>query len=132
MPPDRTPIAKTKPEAATRQGNGRAVLPGIDGRSWGARRYRELAADLTEHLGGEPSIPQQAIIRRAVQIQVWCEACEAAFVRGEDFDIALFSTATNSLRRLLVDLGLERRPKDVTPVPGLHEYIAQKTPAADG
>lgn len=91
------------------------------------RRYRELVADLSEHLGGEVTVPQQAIIRRAVQLQVWCEECEAAFARGEEFDVTVFTTAVNSLRRLLIDLGLERKARDVTPTLGA--YIAQKAQA---
>lgn len=44
--------------------------------------------------------------------------------RGEDLDIAAFTTATNALRRLLADLGLERRAKDLTP--SINGYMALK------
>ena len=43
---------------------------------------------------------------------------------GKDIDIAEFTTATNALRRLLADLGLERRQRDLTP--SLEGYLAAK------
>ncbi len=131
MPPTSQALTKTKPTGGTREGNGRAILPGVDGRSWHARRFRELAADLASHLGDEMTPPQEAIVRRAAQLMVWCEAAEAAYARGEDFDIAAYSSTANALRRLLTDLGLERRAKDVTPP--LADYIAERAgrPAED-
>ena len=42
MPATRPALAKPKPQAGTRQGSGAIALEGVDGRSWGARRYREL------------------------------------------------------------------------------------------
>ena len=130
MPVPSPALRRPKPEAGTRSGNGAITLEGVDGRSWGARRYRELVADLVDHLGGEVTAPQEAIVRRAAQLMVWSEAAEAAYARGEDFDIAAYSSTANALRRLLTDLGLERRPRDVTP--SLTQYLAGKGSARDG
>jgi hypothetical protein len=55
------------------------------------------------------------IIRRATQLAVWCEQAEAEAAAGGALDLANYCTATNSLRRLLLDLGLERRMRDITP-----------------
>jgi hypothetical protein len=96
----------------------------VDGRTNGGRRFRELAADLAQHLGGHPTPPQQAIIMRAAALAIWCETQETALANGADFDVAAFTTAANSLRRLLADLGLERRLKDVTP--SLEQFLAAK------
>jgi hypothetical protein len=76
-------------------------------------------------MGGAPTAPQQAIISRAAALMIWCESQETALASGADFDVAAFTTASNSLRRLLTDLGLERRLKDVTP--SLHEFIAARS-----
>jgi hypothetical protein len=46
---------------------------------------------------------------------VWCEQEEAVLAGGGKFNIGEYTTAANSLRRLLADLGLERRMKDITP-----------------
>jgi hypothetical protein len=37
--------------------------------------------------------------------------------KGEDLNIQEFTTAANALRRLLADLGLERRARDITELP---------------
>ena len=124
MPGDSSKAASISPFNGTRVGTGRAILPGVDGRSAGARRYREIVHQLESDAGGDPSGAQQAIIRRAATLAVWCEQAEAAFANGADLDIAAFTTATNSLRRLLADLGLERKAKDITP--SLSQYIAAK------
>jgi len=108
----------------TRVGTGAEILPGLDGRTGPARRYREIVADFVQHLGGEVTAAEEAVIRRAAQLQLWCEDAEAAFARGEAFDITSFTTAANALRRLLADLGLQRRARDVTP--DLRDYIAGK------
>src|SRR5690606_32608549 len=96
------------------------VIP-VDGRSVLARRYRDVLAQLTADLGGDPSEAQSIIARRAATLAVWCEQAESAMASGGDLDIATFTTAANSLRRLLADLGLERRMRDVTPT--LSQYI---------
>lgn len=108
-------IAKPKPQGATRIGTQGTILAGVDMRTHGGRRFKELCADLVDHLAGEVTAPQLAIIRRAAALSVWCEEQEAAQASGEDFDVERFNGATNTLRRLLADLGLERKARDVTP-----------------
>ena len=115
MPRDRTETLMPSIPNRTRKGLGKDVLAGIDGRTGPARRFREIVAQMASDLGGDPSQGQAAIMERAATLIVWCEGEEAARARGESFDIASFTTATNALRRLLVDLGLERKARDVTP-----------------
>lgn len=116
--------APPKPNFATRQGTGSALLPGVDGRSTMARRYRELVTTISDDLGGDLPAAKQAIVNRAATLIAWCEQAEAEFARTGELDTATFTTATNTLRRLLADIGLERQCKDVTPT--LHEYLADK------
>jgi hypothetical protein len=97
------------------------VLEGVDGRSAAARRYRDVLNELISDLGGDPSGAQSAIARRAAALCVVCEQAEAEMVAGGELDLAAFTTAANSLRRLLSDLGLERRAKDITP--SLSQYL---------
>jgi hypothetical protein len=125
MPTDSAPIAQPKPQAATRMGTGNTALAGVDMRTQGGRRYKELCADLVHHLAGDPTAPQLAIIRRAAALAVWCEGQEAAQASGGDFDVQAFTTAANSLRRLLTDLGLERRMRDATPT--LEQYLRDRS-----
>jgi hypothetical protein len=114
-PPDSAPMSTTKAQGRSRVSNGATVfLDEVDGRSVLARRYRDVVNQLVAHMGNDPSAAQAIIIKRASSIVVWCERAEAAMANGEDLDIAEFTTATNALRRLLTDLGLERRAKDIT------------------
>lgn len=120
MTPDRPQIEKPSPRTRSRVSNGSAVL-NADGRSATARRYRDVLAELISDLGGDPSGAQTAIARRASALCVVCEQAEAEMVAGGVLDLAEFTTAANSLRRLLSDLGLERRAKDITPT--LEKYL---------
>jgi len=97
------------------------MLQGVDMRTHGGRRFKELCADLADHLGDTPTAPQFAIIRRAAALGVWCEQAEAEQAQGADLDVAAYTTAANALRRLLTDLGLDRKARDVTP--SLTAYI---------
>jgi hypothetical protein len=133
MPTARPQIEMPSPNNRTRTGLGRDILPGVDARTWAGRRYREVAADLVSHLGGEVTVPQEALIRRIAQLTIWAEQQEAAFANDPStFDVAAYTTAINALRRMLVDLGLERRQHDVTP--SLDVYLAAKAreAASDG
>jgi hypothetical protein len=128
LPVNGATIAEAKPTHRSRVSNGSATfLDGVDGRSVLARRYRDILGQLISDLGGDPSEAQSLIARRAATLAVWCEQVEAQLASGQALDIGEFTTATNALRRLLADLGLERRAKDVTPT--LHQYLASKAGA---
>jgi hypothetical protein len=103
----------------------RLFVDAVDGRSAIARRYRDLVAEHSSDLGGTGvlSEAQRQMIRRAASLACWCEAIESKLADGEDIDIGPYTTATNALRRVLVDLGLERRAKDITP--SLDWFIAE-------
>jgi hypothetical protein len=92
-------------------------LEGVDGRSVLARRYRDILEQLISDIGGDPSEAQSLILRRSATLAVWCEMAEAEMAQGKELDIVSFTTATNALRRLLADIGLQRRSRDVTPDP---------------
>lgn len=120
---DRSHLAKPSPKSRSKLSNGSAVL-NADGRSATARRYRDVLAELISDLGGDPSGAQTAIARRASALCVVCEQAEAEMVAGGVLDLAEFTTAANSLRRLLSDLGLERRARDISP--SLSQYLASR------
>jgi hypothetical protein len=119
-------IDRPKPQGRSRVSNGNRLFldESVDGRSRAARRFRDVLADLCSHLGGEPTSAELLIAQRAAALAVWCEGREAELVAGGEINIAEFTTATNALRRLLADLGLERRARDVTP--SLASYLEAK------
>ncbi len=127
MPSDSTAVPTLPPTTRSRLTNGRELFLGdIDGRSREARRYRDVYAALVAHLGGEghASETKRHLAKRASALIVWCEVEEARLATGEALDVQTYTTAVNALRRLLVDLGLERVARDVTP--SLGEYLDQK------
>ena len=114
--------APPPPQFATRRGTGAVVLAGVDGRSMMARRFREIVTGIESDLGGDLTEAQKHLAARAATLACWAEEREAELARGEQFDAAQYATIANALRRLLSDLGLERRSRDVTPT--LHDYLA--------
>ena len=94
-----------------------------------ARRFREITTRIETDLGSDLTEAQRQLVARAATMAVWAEEREAELARGEDFDALQYSTVSNAQRRLLSDLGLDRRARDVTP--HLADYIAEKV-ACDG
>jgi hypothetical protein len=107
---ERTALTSVKPQASTRVGNGRALLSGIDGRSIGARRFREVFTRLANELALEKrariTAQDEILLRRAAALSVWAEQAEADLAAGKPFDVANFTAATALLRRIMTDLGL--------------------------
>jgi len=68
MPKASRNIAQPKPQGATRMGTQGTILQGVDMRTHGGRRFKELCADLVAHLCDDPTAPQFAIIRRAAAL----------------------------------------------------------------
>lgn len=107
--------APPPPQFSTRRGTGAVVLAGVDGRSLMARRFREITAGIEADLGGDLTEAQRHLLARAATLACWCEEREADLANGAEFDAAQYSAVSNTLRRLLSDLGLQRVARDVTP-----------------
>lgn len=106
--------------------NGK-LLPGIDQRSAWVRRCKDVIASHLSDLGGEDntSAAERSIIRRASVMTVELERLEVKFALDEQAspeDLDLYQRTAGNLRRLLEAVGLQRRPRDVSP-PQVHEYI---------
>lgn len=115
----------------TRAGKVRLrTLSDLDARTAAYQRFRELVASYSTDLGGDLTTAKAAIVQRVVSLQVWCESIEVAYAETGDLNIAAFTTATNALRRLLADIGLERRSRDVTPT--LDAYVAAAGATTNG
>ena len=120
-------LARRKPEARSRVGNGKTLLPMVDGRSATARRFKDLVEDIAADLGGKDHLSegQRQLIRRAAMLSAESERMEALAARGgAEFDIDLYGMICDRLGRVFGRLGLERKSKDVTP--DLRSYLASK------
>jgi len=122
-------LHEPKSKGRSRVSNGRGLFLGdIDGRSTLYRRYRDIHNQIIRDLGEAPSEAQSLIARRASTLAVWCEQAESEMAGGGDLDIQSFTTAVNSLKRLLEVLGIKRRPKDIS---DLASYLAVRRAAVE-
>jgi hypothetical protein len=127
-PADRPANAPPRDPQRSRITNGSALLPGVDNRSAWVRRCKDVIESHLSDLGGEDntSAAERSIIRRASVMTVELERMEAVFaVAGEakPEQLDLYQRTAANLRRLLESIGLQRRPRDVTPDP--LEYAAR-------
>jgi hypothetical protein len=124
--PGRPKASRQKDAQKSRITNGSALLPGVDGRSAWIRRCKDIIA---AHLSDVPdaSTAERSIIRRASVMTVELERLEAKFAtagEANERDLDLYQRTAGNLRRLLEAVGLQRRPRDVTPT--LEEYLARR------
>jgi hypothetical protein len=96
--------------------NGSRVLEGVDGRSHVARRYRELAALISRDVSPDADLTeaQRQLIRSAAGLVVLRERLDVLAVKGEQIDAGEYCAISNTLRRVLVTVGLGRTPRDLT------------------
>jgi hypothetical protein len=104
-----------------------ALIDG-DGRSAWARRMRDLISLHVSDLGGEANVSEaeKSIVRRVATLTVELERMEMAFAEAGEASpeqLDLYQRVSNSMRRMLETIGLERRAK---PVESLQEYLAKK------
>ena len=97
--------------------NHKDLLPGLDGRSATARRFRDLVNAFVADMGGldRCSEVRLGLVRRLAATTVQAEMLEARMVNGDGIDIATLCTLASTTVRLSQRLGLERRARNVTP-----------------
>jgi hypothetical protein len=94
-----------------------ATLDQLDGRTLAAKAARDTIASIEADLGGRESIStaRRAIIENAAVLGAVVQDMGAKWMQGEQIDLQLYSTLSNTRRRLLESIGLDFRAKDVTP-----------------
>ena len=99
------------------------------------RRFADIVTLLVSDLGGADycSEAKKIIARRAAFETLQLELIEERVAKRYNGEappktLALYQRVSNSLRRLLESIGLERKAKDVTPT--LREYWAQPYPGS--
>jgi hypothetical protein len=122
---DRDDTAARAPRQRSAVTNGRRLFVEGDGNSAWSRRYRDLVAGHVADMGGREllSEAQLSLVRRASAIELELEQMEGKLSMGEQIDLDVFTRAASHLRRIFETLGVERRPRDVTPT--LEEYARQ-------
>ena len=131
MPPTRAAVATRKAAAApakvqarSRVTNGADILPGVDGRSLIARRYRDIIAAIIVDQGGAGQLAEarQQLIRRFAAASVLAEEMEARLANGEMIDINDHALLCSTLVRVAQRIGINRSAKDLTPT--LERYLS--------
>ena len=117
--------------------NGTAMfVGGGDARSPLARRFRDLVYLHAQDAGGAANLSQaqHQLIRRIATLEVQLEVADGRMVTGETTaaDLSAYTTASNSLRRMLLSLGL----KPIEKTTRLHVSVAAhqrmvRTPAKE-
>jgi hypothetical protein len=109
-------------------------LGDLDGRTVAAKRANTLVAELENDLGGDEylSASQRVLVRRAAAAVAVAEHLEASWIAGHAIDVGALTTLTNTISRVCGQLGLERKPRDVTPTVAefAAELAAEKAAAA--
>ena len=125
-PPASAATTLRKPEARSRVSNGHDILPGIDGRSLIARRYRDICAACASDAGGADRLSEARaqLIRRFAAAAVMAEHLEARLANGEPIDVAEHSLLSSTLVRLSARIGINRTAREV--VPTLSQYLQAK------
>ena len=123
---DAQPVSPERFPVRTRAAvsNHKDLLPGLDGRSASARRFRDLVHRFVSDMGGldRCSEIKLGLLRRLAAATVQAELLEARMVKGEQVDIEQFCTLASTTVRIATRLGLERVPRDVTP--SVKDYVA--------
>jgi hypothetical protein len=117
-------MERQQPRVVSRRNRHRLrSLADLDARTSAAKAAFQLRDAITADLGGSDAITtaQAALIENAALMGAALADMAARYLAGEGADLALYCTIANAQRRLLTDLGLERRARDVTP--DLREYL---------
>ena len=105
-----------------------AIADLYDGRSADGRFIRHLEAELTQHVGGAPSITQRLLIDRIIKVRIQLDLLDAKLAGGTwtPHDSRTYGGLLNALRLTARELGLERTPERTPTLTDITERIAQR------
>jgi hypothetical protein len=114
----RAPSRSVRPRSAVTSGR-QMFYDGDENSAW-SRRFNDLIIghihDISAGLGADVlSEAQLSLCRRAAAIECELERLDAMLSRSEFVNLDAYGRAASHLRRLFETLGLERKPRDVTP-----------------
>jgi hypothetical protein len=111
----RAPSRAIRARSAVTSGR-QLFVDGNPNTAW-SRRYHDLVIGHMNDLGGADllSEAQFSLIRRAAAIECELERLDARLSVGEPVDLDSYGRCAGHLRRLFETIGVERKPRDVTP-----------------
>jgi hypothetical protein len=98
-------------------------LAGLSGNSAEGRVVRQLEAELTEHVGGLPSVTQRLLIERVIKIRWQLELFEVKLAEGSwtPHDSRTYGGLSNAFRLAIRELGV--KPAKGRSAPSLDEVV---------
>jgi hypothetical protein len=104
------------------------VLAKLDGRRREARLMQTVRDELTDHVGGNPTAPQRALIERAAMLTLHVALMDAKVMEPDagplsERDSRQYLAWSNALTRIMRDLGADK-PKSNKPQRSLQDLIA--------
>ena len=108
--------------------NGNVLLAHIDGRSFWARRYKDLCAGLISDLGGDNAPigeAQKLLVRKSALLALELERRESRFSQdgAEDAELEIYQRVTGCLRRLVETLNIHRGRIARDTTPDVRDYL---------
>jgi glutathione S-transferase len=117
IPQHATLVRRYSHRTRTRQFKERLLtLNTLDRRSAAYGEAKQLIADLTADLGGDPTAAERQLIQRAAICGVIAGDFETRWIAGDAIPLADYLATCNVQRRELMSLGLERRARPVNGV----------------
>jgi hypothetical protein len=116
-------VVSRPPTTRSAISNGSRILEGIDGRSTGARRFKDLIENFSRDMGGidRLSKAEQTLVRQAASLTMRGEQLQATIVKSEPVDPDELIRLSNTARRCLEAVQRREQPK-----PSLAEHLAKK------
>jgi hypothetical protein len=96
----------------------------LDGRTYVARRIRELTAGLLAELGGNASPLLAVRVRRVAELTATAEVLRNRALKGESIDIDKLTKLESETRRAERSLGI--KTESSKPAPTLAEYLSAR------
>ena len=85
----------------------------VDGRTGLARRYRDQLQALNNQHGGNPTIADEMLLRRAATLATLCERAEQKLLSGEEIDELNYRSNAAALRTMLQQLMLVKQTRSI-------------------
>jgi len=106
------------------------TLDDLDRRTRAAQQALALRDELAADLGGWDliTVAERQLVENVAMLGAMIRDSGASYLSGQAIDLAEFMALTNAQRRLLADLGLERRARNVTPT--IRDLVAEAEVAA--
>jgi hypothetical protein len=121
-------FAANRPMTRSKITNRSRLLPGVDGRSASARRFRDICANYVAEVGGNVTEVERDLIRQAAGLTLRAEQLQAALVNGQPVDNDELIRLSSTAKRLLEAIRAKSTKQKPTG-PSLADYIASKAAA---